>query len=122
MDYGKNDADIGTLLQAVGYKNSKQKFIVYTVCPIHKQSKNFFYNVCKIYQGMDGIPYFIDDYSPINNVYKQKKVICILSKGSEKEGNVAVALSRYIVHKIDKMIRNANCDPRVDIEFPYDVG
>ena len=33
MDYGKNDADIGTLLQAVGYKNSKQKFIVYTVCP-----------------------------------------------------------------------------------------
>ena len=121
MDYGENDADIGTLLQAVGFKTSMQKYIVYTVCPTHKQSKNFFYNVCKIYQGMDGIPFFIDDYSPINNVYKQKKVVCILSKGLEKEGNVAVALTRYIVRKIDKMIRNANCGPRVDIEFPYNV-
>ena len=121
MDYGKNDADIGTLLQAVDYKNSKQKFIVYTVCPIHKQSKNFFYNFCKIYQGMDGIPFFIDDYSPINNVYKQMNVIGILSKASEKEGNVAVVLTRYIFRKIDKMIRNANCGPRVDIEFPYNV-
>ena len=122
MDYGENDADIGTLLQAVGFKTSMQKYIVYTVCPTHKQSKNFFCNVCKIYQGMDGIPFFIDDYSPINNVYKQKKVVCISSKGLEKEGNVAVALTRYIVRKIDKMIRNANCGPRVDIEFPYDVG
>ena len=68
MDYGENDADIGTLLQAAGSKTSTKKYIVYTVCPIHKQSKNFFYNFCKIYQGMDGIPFFIDDYSPINNV------------------------------------------------------
>ena len=70
---------------------------------------------------MDGIPFFIDDYSPINNVYKQRKVVCILSKGLEKEGNAAVTLTRYIVRKIDKMIRNATCGPRVDIEFPYNV-
>ena len=122
MDYGENDADIGTLLQAVGFKNSTQKYIVYIVCPIHKQSKNFFYNFCKMYQDMDGIPFFIDDYSPINNVYMQRKVTCILSKGLEKEGNVAVALTRYTVCKIDKMIRKANCGPRLHIEFPNDVG
>ena len=122
MEYGENDADIGTLLQAVGFKNSAQEYIVYTVCPIHKQSKNYFYNFCKIYQGIDGIPFFIDDYSPINNVHKQRKVIGTLSKGSEKEGNVAVALTRYIIRKVDRMIRDANCDPRVDIEFPYGVG
>ena len=122
MDYGEKDADIGTLLQAIGFKNLTQKYIVYTLCPIHNQSKNYFYSFWKIYQGMDGIPFFIDDYSPINNVYKQKKVVCISSKGLEKEGNVAVALTRYIVRKIDKMIRNANCGPRVDIEFRYDLG
>ena len=64
---------------------------------------------------MDGIPFFIDDYPPINNVYKQMNVIGILSKASEKEGNIAVVLTRYIFRKIDKMIRNANCGPRVDI-------
>ena len=122
MDYGEKDADIGTLLQAIGFKNLTQKCIVYTLCPIHNQSKNYFYNFWKIYQGMDGIPFFIDDYSPINNIYKQMNVIGILSKASEKEGNVAVVLTRYIVCKIDKMIRNANCGPRVDIEFRYDLG
>ena len=71
---------------------------------------------------MDGIPFFIDDYPPINNVYKQMNVIGILSKASEKEGNIAVVLTRYIVRKIDKMIRNANCGPRVDIEFRYELG
>ena len=71
---------------------------------------------------MDGIPFFTDDYSPINNVCKQMNGVGILSKASEKEGNVAVVLTRYIFRKIDKMIRNANCGPRVDIEFGYDLG
>ena len=122
MDYGANDADIGTLLQAAGFKNSTQEYLVYTVCPIYKQSKNYFYNFCKICKGMDGIPFFKDDYSRINNIYKQTKIIGILSKVSEKEGNVAVAFTRYIVRKIDKTIRNANCGLRVDNEMGYDVG
>ena len=122
MDYGENDADIGTTLQAVGFKNSTQEYLVYTVCPIHKQSKNYFYNFCKIYQGMDGIPFFIDDYSRVNNIYKQMKVVGVLSKVSEKERNVALAFTRCIVREIDKTIRNANCGPRVEVEFPYDVG
>ena len=122
MDYGANDADIGTLLQAAGFKNLMQEYLVYTVCPVYKRSKNYFYNFCKIYKGMDGIPFFIDDYSRINNIYKQTKMIGILSKVLEKEGNVAVAFNRYIVRKIDKTIRNANCGLRVDNKMGYDVN
>ena len=118
MDYGENDADIGSVLQAAGFKNSTQKNIFYSICLIHKQSKNYFYNFCNIHQGMGGVPFFIDYYSRSENVYKHMKIIGISSKVSKKQGNIAMALTRYIVRKIDKTIRNANCDPRVDKKFP----
>ena len=44
MNYDEKDTDIGTLLQAIGFKNLTQKCIVYTLCPIYYQSKNYFYN------------------------------------------------------------------------------
>ena len=50
MDYGENDADSGSALQAIGFKNSTKEYVVYTVRSIHRQSKNYFYNFCKIYQ------------------------------------------------------------------------
>ena len=110
MEFGVNDADTGTVLQALGFPSSTQEYQVFTTCPIYKQTENYIYNFCKIYEDMTGSPLYISE-----GTEEKPRIIGIFTSayfvvnGSEKAGNVAYALTQPVVQKIRKFIRHADC-------------
>ena len=110
MEFGVNDADTGTVVQALGYPSSTQDYQVFATCPISQQTENYIYNFCKIYEDITGSPLYISE-----GTEEKPRIIGIFTSayfvvnGWEKVGSVASALTQPVVQKIRKFIRHANC-------------
>ena len=114
MEFGVSNITIGTIVQLLGFPSSMQKQVLYlSTCQIRQQSKNYFFNYCKIALGMSGSPIYIYDGNE-----KKRKIVGILSgrvsynsdgtagKSSRMEVNVVVRLTRHVVRKVHDWIKN----------------
>ena len=110
MEFGVNNVNTGTVIQALGFPSSTQDYQVFTTCPIYKQSRNYIRNFCKISQSMVGSPVYISE-----GTEEKRRIVGILSSayfvtnGWGKVGNIASALIPPVVKKIHKFIKHANC-------------